>query len=276
MLPTPHPSSVRSPGEPARQAGSGNACRTSGAHGGLWLAPMAGPVWDQYLRVVQNRAAARIATVADARHLSKKRLPRAVFDYIEGGAGAELTVGANLAALAAVQFRPRVGETMGVPAPELRTSVLGFPVAMPILLSPIGYTRTMDPIGDVGGVRAAGNAGTIFTLSSMSGHTMNEVMAAAAQPAFFQLYFLGGRPGAENLVARALEAGFSGLVLTLDTQITGTREARAAPRPQTADKGRTSDRQEDSGGGRAAAGVAGRHRPRPLPARHRQHRNPGC
>ena len=185
---------------------------------------MAEPVWDRYLRLVQNRTAARIATVAGARHLAKKRLPRAVFDYIEGGAGAELTVGANLAALAAVQFRPRVGETMGVPAPELRTSVLGFPVAMPILLSPIGYTRTMDPIGDVGGVRAAGNAGTIFTLSSMSGHTMNEVMAAAAQPAFFQLYFLGGRPGAENLVARALEAGFSGLVLTLDTQITGTRE----------------------------------------------------
>ena len=192
--------------------------------GAVSCAPMAESLWDQYLRLVQDRAAARITTVTDARRLAKRRLPRAVFDYIEGGAGAELTVVENLAAIAAVQFRPRLGETMGLPAPELRTSVLGFPVDMPILLSPVGYTRTMDPIGDVGGIRAAGNAGTIFTLSSMSGHTMNEVMAAAARPAFFQLYFLGGRPGAEQLVARALEAGFSGLVLTLDTQITGTRE----------------------------------------------------
>ena len=67
--------------------------------------------------------------------------PRALFDYIDGGASAELTLGANLAAIEAVQFRPRMGVTMGVPAPELRTSVLGFPVDMPILLSPIGYTR---------------------------------------------------------------------------------------------------------------------------------------
>jgi isopentenyl diphosphate isomerase/L-lactate dehydrogenase-like FMN-dependent dehydrogenase len=180
--------------------------------------------WDQYRRLVQDRAAKRIATVADARRLAMRRVPRAVFDYIDGGAGAELTLGANLSAIQAVQFRPRVGVTMGVPAPELQTSVLGFPVAMPVLMSPVGYTRMMEPLGDVAGVRAAGKAGTIFTLSSMSGHTMEEVMAAAAQPAWFQLYFLGGRPGAEKLVASAREAGFSGLVLTLDTQITGNRE----------------------------------------------------
>ena len=82
----------------------------------------------------------------------------------------------------------------------------------------------MDSLGDVAGVRAAGKAGTIFTLSSMSGHTMNEVMAAASRPVWFQLYFLGGRPGAEKFVARAMQAGFSGLVLTLDTQITSVRE----------------------------------------------------
>jgi L-lactate dehydrogenase (cytochrome) len=180
--------------------------------------------WDQYRRLVQDRAASRIATVADARRLAMRRVPRAVFDYIDGGAGAELTLGANLAAIEAVQFRPRVAVTMGVPAPGLRTSVLGVPVAMPVLMSPVGYTRMMEPGGDVAGVRAAGKAGTIFTLSSMSGHTMNEVMAAAAQPAWFQLYFLGGRAGAEKLVARAREAGFSGLVVTLDTQVTGNRE----------------------------------------------------
>ena len=184
---------------------------------------MEGSAWERYLRFVQDRAAARITTVADARRLARRRLPRAVFDYIEGGAGAEITVGANLAAIEAIQFRPRLSETTGVP-PRLGTTVLGFPVAVPVLMSPVGYTRTMDPLGDVAGARAAGRARTIFTLSSMSGHTMNEVMAAAAGPAWFQLYFLGGRPGAERLVARAAQAGFSGLVVTLDTQITGTRE----------------------------------------------------
>ena len=155
---------------------------------------------------------------------------RALFDYIDGGAGAENTVRANLAAIEAVQFRPRMGVTAGVPAPDLRTSVLGIPVAMPVLMSPVGYTRTMNPLGDVAGVRAAGNAGTIFTLSSMSGHTMGEVMAAAVKPAWFQLYFLGGRQGAKKLVARAQAAGFSGLVVTLDTQMTGNREREARHR----------------------------------------------
>jgi len=192
--------------------------------GGVSCAPMAESLWNQYRKLVQERTAERIGTVADARRLASRRLPRALFDYIDGGASAELTLGANLAAIEAVQFRPRMGVTMGVPAPELRTSVLGFPVDMPILLSPVGYTRTMDPLGDIAGVRAADKAGTIFTLSSMSGHTMTEVTAAAARPAWFQLYFLGGRVGAEKLVARALQAGFSGLVLTLDTQITSNRE----------------------------------------------------
>ncbi len=181
-------------------------------------------LWDRYHELAQRRAAARIFTVADARRLARRRVPAAVFDYIDGGAASESTMRANIESIESVQFRPRVGVTVGVPAPELATSVLGFQVSMPILLSPIGFTRMMDPLGDVAGARAAGRAGTIFTLSSMSGHAMDEVMAAASQPAWFQLYFLGGRPGAEQLVARAQKAGFSGLAVTLDTQIPGNRE----------------------------------------------------
>ncbi len=183
--------------------------------------------WDRYCRLVQGRAAARIGSVNDARRLARRRVPRAVFDYIEGGGGAESTVRANRAAIEAVGFRPRVGVTMGVPDPDLSTSVLGFEVAMPVLMSPVGFTRMMNPLGDVAGARAAGAAGTVFTLSSMSGHPMGEVMAAATGPTWFQLYFLGGRAGAEQLVARAQEAGFSGLVVTLDTQIPGNREREA-------------------------------------------------
>src|SRR5271165_3666535 len=135
--------------------------------------------WDRYTDFVQARAAARIATVAAARRLALRRLPRAVFDYIDGGAGSESTIRANRMSIEAVEFRPRMGVTKGVPAPDLATSVLDTELAMPILLSPVGFTQMMNPLGDVAGVRAAGKAGTIFTLSSMSGHTMDEVIAEA-------------------------------------------------------------------------------------------------
>jgi isopentenyl diphosphate isomerase/L-lactate dehydrogenase-like FMN-dependent dehydrogenase len=183
--------------------------------------------WDRYSRFVQSRAAKRIASVDDARRLARRRVPRVVFTYIDGGGGAGLTMRANRTAIESVQFRPQVGVTMGVPGPELATSVLGFDVSMPVLMSPVGSTRMMSPLGDVAGVRAAGKAGTIFTLSSMTGHEMGEVTAAATGPAWFQLYFFGGRPGAEQLVARAKAAGFSALVVTLDTQIPGNREREA-------------------------------------------------
>src|SRR2546421_712565 len=79
-------------------------------------------------------------------------------------------------------------------------------------------------IGDVAGASAAGKAGTIFTLSSMSGHSIEEVAAAGSGPKWFQLYFLGGRKGSEQLIDRAQRAGYSALVVTMDTQIPGNRE----------------------------------------------------
>jgi L-lactate dehydrogenase (FMN-dependent) and related alpha-hydroxy acid dehydrogenases len=172
----------------------------------------------------QRRVASRINTVADARRLAQRRVPRPVFDYIEGGAGSESTIRANQQEVDAVGFRPRVGETARGHGPDLGTTVLGTPVAMPLLVSPVGFTRMMDPRGDVAGARAASAAGTLFTLSSMSGHTIGEVAGAASIPPWFQLYFLGGRPGAEQLVERAKTAGYSALVVTLDTQVPGNRE----------------------------------------------------
>ena len=172
----------------------------------------------------QRRVASRINTVADARRLARSRVPRPVFDYIEGGAGSESTVLANQQEVEAVRFRPRVGQTVGVPGPDLATTVLGTPVSMPLLLSPVGFTRMMDPRGDVAAARAASTAGTLFTLSSMSGHGIEEVAAVVDPPAWFQLYFLGGRPGAEQLVDQAQAAGYGALVVTLDTQVPGNRE----------------------------------------------------
>lgn len=145
-----------------------------------------------------------------------------MFDYIDGGADAELTLRANRAAFESVRFIPRMGA--GIGAPELATTVLGTPVTMSVLLSPVGYSRLVHSEGDVAAVRAASNAGTIFTLSSMTGHTIEEVAGAAGVPPWFQLYFLGGRAGAERLIDRAQRADYAALVVTMDSQIPGNRE----------------------------------------------------
>ncbi|HTT86356.1 MAG TPA: alpha-hydroxy acid oxidase [Acidimicrobiales bacterium] len=162
--------------------------------------------------------------MADARRLARRRVPGPVWDYLEGGAGAETTLRANMAAFEQVQLRPRVAAAAGTPAPDLTTTVLGAEVSMPLLLGPVGFTRMMDPAGDVAAAGAAAAAGTLLTLSSMSGHAIAEVAAAAAGPLWFQLYFLGGRAGAEQLVDRARRAGYRALVVTVDTPVPGNRE----------------------------------------------------
>lgn len=172
-----------------------------------------------------RRAASRIRTVEDARRGARRRVPRPVFDYIDGAAEAEVTMRANRAALEAMRFVPRMAATEGAPGPDLTTTVLGTPLAFPVVLAPVGFTRAMHPEGDVAGARAAAAAGTVFTLSTMTGHTMGEVAAASTGAApWFQLYPLGGRDRAEVLVDRARDAGFSGLVVTVDTQFPGNRE----------------------------------------------------
>jgi L-lactate dehydrogenase (cytochrome) len=177
---------------------------------------------DQTLQELDRRAASRIRSLERARSMAVRRVPAPVRNYLEGGAGTEGTLRANLDAARAVGFRPRMGVTRDA-APDLSTTVLGTPVSMPILLSPVGFTRMMHPTGDVAGTAAAGAAGTISTLSSMSGHHMEDVIEAATGPVWFQLYFLGGREGAEQLVSRARALGFSALVVTMDTQIPGDR-----------------------------------------------------
>ncbi len=169
-----------------------------------------------------DRAARRFTSIEDARRFARRRVPTPVENYVEGGAGHELTLEANLSAVRSVPLIPRLGVTGGEP-PDLRTKVLGRTVSLPVVLSPVGFTRMMHPTGDVAGVAAAGAAGTIFTLSSMSGHSMAEVRDAATGPVWFQLYFLGGRRGAEQLVERARENKFAAIVVTMDTQIPGDR-----------------------------------------------------
>jgi isopentenyl diphosphate isomerase/L-lactate dehydrogenase-like FMN-dependent dehydrogenase len=170
-----------------------------------------------------SRRAARIFTVDDARQLARRRLPRGVFDYVDGAAEAERTMRANMSAFDTLGFRPRMAATSGS-APDLTATVLGRRVDMPLLLSPVGSSRLIEPGGDIAAARAAAAAGTVLTVSTMSGFPLEQVAAATADSLWFQLYFLGGRRGAEQLVDRARQAGYRAIVVTVDTQAPGGRE----------------------------------------------------
>jgi isopentenyl diphosphate isomerase/L-lactate dehydrogenase-like FMN-dependent dehydrogenase len=164
----------------------------------------------------------RIINIEDLRTRARYRLPKVVFDYIDGGAEAEITLRGNLRAFDEITFRPR--HAVAVPKCDLRTTVLGFDLSMPVLLAPVGYCRVMHPAGEVAAARAAGDAGTAYILSTVSGHRLEDVKAASAGPVWYQLYLTGGREAAEDALHRALAVGYSVLVITVDTTVIGMRE----------------------------------------------------
>lgn len=131
---------------------------------------------------------------------------------------------ANRESILSVQFEPRLGATIGSEPRELTTTLFGQTVSMPVLLGPVGFTRSMHPDGDAGGLRAAERAGTVFCHSSMSGQSIEDLAHPASAHYWFQLYCLGGRQGAEQLVDRAKRAGCTTLVVTIDTPVPGNRE----------------------------------------------------
>lgn len=152
-----------------------------------------------------------------------RRLPRPVFDYIAGGAGAEYTTNKNITDLRAETFRPRMGDTIGIEPRETQRVLFGTPSSFPVALGPVGFTRSMHPEGDIAGARAATALGIPFCQSSMSGHTIEEV-GKVADSFWYQLYPLGGRQGGEQMIDRAARAGATTLVVTMDTVVPGNRE----------------------------------------------------
>jgi L-lactate dehydrogenase (cytochrome) len=164
----------------------------------------------------------RVINIEDLRPLARRRLPRAVFDYLDGGAEAEVTLRENCRAFEDVTFRPR--HAVDVSDCDLRTRVLGFDISFPALLAPVGYSRLMHPDGEAGAARAAGAAGTGYILSTISGHRLEDVKAASSGPVCYQLYLVGGREASEAAIERARRAGFSALVVTIDTAVAGMRE----------------------------------------------------
>src|SRR5256885_13465965 len=164
----------------------------------------------------------RVMNIEDLRRAAKRRLPRVVFDYIDGGAEDEWTLRANCRAFETVTLRPRCA--VATPVCDLRTTVLGTSLSMPVILAPVGSCRLMYPRGEEAAARAAGEAGIICTLSTLSGCRLEDVAVASGGPVWYQLYLVGGRDCALAAIERARAAGVSALVVTIDTPVAGMRE----------------------------------------------------
>jgi L-lactate dehydrogenase (cytochrome) len=161
-------------------------------------------------------------SIKDLRRLARHRLPRVVFDYIDGGADDERTLRANCRAFRSVVFRPRCA--VATPSCDLRTTVLGTTLEVPFLLAPLGSSRMFYPRGEVAAAAAAGHAGTAYILSTFSGCRLEDVRAGSRGVLWYQLYLAGGRAAAEAGIERARKAGYSALVVTIDTPVAGLRE----------------------------------------------------
>ena len=170
----------------------------------------------------RNLKPSRVVNIADLRKIAEQRVPRAVFDYLDGGAEGEVTLRENCRAFEDIIFRPR--HAVAIKECDLRTEVLGNEISFPVMLAPVGYSRLMHPDGEIAAARAAGEAGTGYILSTISGHKMEDVKAGTKGFAWYQLYMVGGREVAEVAIERARKAGFSALVITIDTPVAGMRE----------------------------------------------------
>jgi L-lactate dehydrogenase (cytochrome) len=168
------------------------------------------------------RRLARAASVHDLRTMARRRLPRGVFDYIDGGAEDEHTMGENTAAFRRIGFHPRVLQGVGEPDPS--TTLLGRPLPIPLVLAPTGFTRIADPEGELAVARAAARAGLPYTLSTLGTRSIEEVADAGEGRKWFQLYMFRDRGLCQEMVKRAAATGYEALVFTVDLTVHGRRE----------------------------------------------------
>ena len=163
----------------------------------------------------------RPASVSDYRELARRRLPRMIFDYIDGGAYAEATLARNVSDMEAVALRQRV--LRDVSRLKLDVDLFGQSLAMPVILAPIGMAGLYARRGEVQAARAAGAFGLPFTLSTVSICSIEEVAAAVERPPWFQLYMLRDRGYMAELIQRAQAARCPVLTFTVDLPLPGAR-----------------------------------------------------
>jgi L-lactate dehydrogenase (cytochrome) len=162
-----------------------------------------------------------VTCIEDLRQMSRRRIARAIFDYVDRGSYGEYTLRANRADLEALTLRQRVA--VDVDRRSTRSAMLGQEVSMPVALAPVGLTGLNWANGEMLAARAAERFGVPYTLSTMSICSIEDVAAAVTRPFWFQLYVMRDRGFAASLIERARAAGCSALVLTLDLQVQGQR-----------------------------------------------------
>jgi L-lactate dehydrogenase (cytochrome) len=168
------------------------------------------------------RRLARCRNIADLRRAARRRLPRPVFDYVDGGAEDEVTLERNTSGFDDLVLMPRV--LRDVDEVDLSTTILGSPSPLPFALAPTGFTRMTHHEGELAVARAAGRAGIPYTLSTMGTRSIERVASVASGPLWFQLYVWRDRGLAKELIDRARVAGYDALLLTVDVPVPGARE----------------------------------------------------
>lgn len=161
-------------------------------------------------------------SIEDLRELARRRLPRGVFDFFDGGAEDEITLRANRRGFERIGLRPHL--LVDVQRPDLSTTILGAPAAAPLVIAPTGAIGAGWPDADLAIARVASRLGIPYTLSTTATNTIEEVARGAGGRLWFQLYVLRDHDFCDQLVRRAADAGYEGLVVTLDLAAGGKRE----------------------------------------------------
>jgi isopentenyl diphosphate isomerase/L-lactate dehydrogenase-like FMN-dependent dehydrogenase len=185
------------------------------------------------LRALPERARSRLlhadearvatcGTIEELRHAARRSLPKVIFDFVDGGAGDELTLQRNQSDLRRIELRPRV--LVDVSNVELATTVLGEPVAIPLLGAPAGLLGLVNPAGEAALARGLHAAGSLYAVPVMASYTIEEVAAASAGPLWFQMYVWRDQGLNAQLVARARAVGCRALVVTVDVPRSAGRD----------------------------------------------------
>src|ERR1700716_556639 len=162
-----------------------------------------------------------ITNIEDLRRIARRRIPRAIYDYVERGSYDEITLGANRDELNAIRLRQRV--LIDVSSVSLASSMLGEAVSMPVAIAPTGLTGLVHGDGEMLAARAAETSGIKFCLSTMSICSIEDVAGAGREPFWFQLYVFRDRGFSQSVIERARAAGCSALFVTVDLPMRGQR-----------------------------------------------------
>ncbi|MEO1204388.1 MAG: alpha-hydroxy acid oxidase, partial [Pseudomonadota bacterium] len=160
--------------------------------------------------------------IADLRRLARRRLPAAVFHYIDGGADDELTLRRNTSAFDEYELLP--SQLSNVEHIDTRSTLFGQPVDWPVMISPTGGSHLFHGDGERGVARAAARHGMIYSLSTLGTTTIEDAATASDGPKLYQVYVFRDRALTEEFVARCKASGYTALALTVDTPVAGNRE----------------------------------------------------